>query len=434
MHAAGMNMVTPEIAHLMFESSGDCLWMVDFGGGRLYANRAIEKILGYTLEEFMETTPLSLIHPEDEHRLVTMFRQARASRTSWNGEVFRWRAKDGSYRWLESIGNPVFDDAGTLLGFCGADRDITQRLEQERRVVESERIFRATFENAGVGIAQLGEKGRWLRVNQTLCAMLGFTEAELTELDCLDLTHPDDMLHDLAQGARLVAGEIQTYIVEKRFLRKDGSWFWAAATSSLVRDSAGRFDYCIAIIRDITDQRAAEDALRQSEQDYRTLFAHSNDALLLIDPTDATIVAANDRAAALYARSAEELIGMGMASIVRNYALSRRNMERVLAGEPPTQFDNVYRRGDGADVEVSVTLSLTQYGGRTLILNTNRDVTERNRLQRALEESELRFRSIVEHGYDLILIVDAKGVARFVARSEERRVGKECRSRWSPYH
>jgi PAS domain S-box-containing protein len=128
---------------------------------------------------------------------------------------------------------------------------------------ESAERFRAIIEQAAVGIARVGLDGRWLQVNQRLCDMLGYTHDELLARTSQDITHPADREADLALGARLLTGEIPTYTLEKRYIRKDGSPVWINRATALVRDAAGEPDYLISIAEDISTRKAAEAQVQQ---------------------------------------------------------------------------------------------------------------------------------------------------------------------------
>ncbi len=110
----------------------------------------------------------------------------------------------------------------------------------QRRMAESENRFRATFEQAAVGIAHVGLDGRWLRVNARLCEIAGYTDEELRRTDFQAITHPADLATDLDLLRRLLAGEIDTCAIEKRYVRKSGEPVWVNLTVSLVRDEQGR--------------------------------------------------------------------------------------------------------------------------------------------------------------------------------------------------
>lgn len=129
---------------------------------------------------------------------------------------------------------------------------------------EEEERFRATFEHAPVGIAHIGLDGTWLLTNQGLRDFLGYTEAELCELTFADITHPDDLVSDLQQARRLYDGSIESYTIEKRYRRKDGSYVWALLSGSAVRDKDGEPRYFVAVIEDISERKAAHE--REAEE------------------------------------------------------------------------------------------------------------------------------------------------------------------------
>ena len=136
-----------------------------------------------------------------------------------------------------------------------------KRADEELREIAD--LNRATFDQAAVGIAHVGTDGRWLHVNDRLCAILGYPREELLRLTFQDITHPEDLAMGLHHVRQLLSGEIKTFSTEKRYLRKDRSLVWAHLTVSLVRTAAGEPRHFIAIVEDITDRKHAEDETRE---------------------------------------------------------------------------------------------------------------------------------------------------------------------------
>ncbi len=140
-------------------------------------------------------------------------------------------------------------------------------------IAEFVRHFQATFEQAAVGLAHVGTDGRWLRVNSRLCEIVGYPYQELMELTFQDITHPDDLAADLKQLQQVLAGEISTYAMEKRYFHKSGETLWVNLTVSLVRKPDGTPDYFISVVEDINRRHRAElerDALLAREHQART--------------------------------------------------------------------------------------------------------------------------------------------------------------------
>jgi PAS domain S-box-containing protein len=133
------------------------------------------------------------------------------------------------------------------------------------KIEKTEKLFKDTFEQAAVGIAHVAPDGRWLRVNQRLSDIVGYTRHEMLSLNFQDITYPEDLDADLKHVAQLLSGEIDSYSMEKRYCHKDGSIVWINLTVSLVRDASGRPKYFISVIEDIAERKRAEKALRESE-------------------------------------------------------------------------------------------------------------------------------------------------------------------------
>lgn len=137
--------------------------------------------------------------------------------------------------------------------------------EQERiskALQESEEHFRTAFDYAAIGMALVSPAGQWLRVNRSLCGIVGYSESELLASDFQALTHEEDLGNDLAHIYRMLAGEILTCQVEKRYLHKDGQEVWALTSISLVRDAVGSPLHFIFQIEDITERKRAESAIK----------------------------------------------------------------------------------------------------------------------------------------------------------------------------
>ena len=173
---------------------------------------------------------------------------------------------------------PLRMEDGQVLGVVAVSSDITQLKEAEAALRQSEERFRVTFEQAAVGMAHADLDGNWLRVNDRLCEQLGYTRAELLGMSFRQVTHPDDLPGDIKSYRRLVTGEITAINRDKRYLRKDGTQFWASLTAALVRDQAGTPQYCIGVVQDISERKHIEAELRQLTADLEARVHEEVDA------------------------------------------------------------------------------------------------------------------------------------------------------------
>ncbi|MCK4784403.1 MAG: PAS domain S-box protein, partial [Desulfobacteraceae bacterium] len=132
-------------------------------------------------------------------------------------------------------------------------------------ISKSEERFKATFEQAAVGIAQVDQDGRFLHINQRFCDIVGYSQDEMLERTFQDITHPDDLDTDLDHVRQVLTGKVDTYSIEKRCFRKNGEIVWANLTVSLLREDTGEPRWFVAIVEDITERKRAEESLRRRE-------------------------------------------------------------------------------------------------------------------------------------------------------------------------
>lgn len=170
---------------------------------------------------------------------------------------------DGPHTFL-SVKAPLYDVHGVAYATCGISTDITYRLRAEEALRQSEERFRAAFDSAINGVAIVVLDGRFVEVNQSFCTLTGYTEDELLVTNFQAITHPDDLEEDLALMHRLVAGEISTYQLEKRYIHKKGHVVWGVLSVSVVRDVHGEPVNLVAQVVDVTLRKKAETALSRS--------------------------------------------------------------------------------------------------------------------------------------------------------------------------
>lgn len=264
---------------------------------------------------------------------------------------------------------------------------------------ESEERFRGTFENAAVGIAHQAPNGRWLRVNGKLCEITGYSREELLERTFADITHPDDLEGDLALAGQLVAGDIPSYWIEKRLIRKDGSIVWIALTVSLVRRPEGAPDHFIKVMRDIGLRKRAEEELNASRERFAGIVESAMDAIVSLDENQ-RIVLFNQAAEKMFRCPAAEAIGTSIERFLpeRFRQTHHQHVERFASnGETNRAVGSLGRpiyglRSNGEEFPIEASISRTLAGAEKLYTVILRDITARTEADRKLKESlrELR--------------------------------------------
>jgi PAS domain S-box-containing protein len=230
----------------------------------LYLNPFAADRLGAEAASLVGQPIMDFVHPESKGLVVERLRQFARTGTAGPAMDVRFVSRSGAVIPAEIINVPItFDGQPAILGLI---RDISQRLEAERALRESEERFASAFRLSPHGMAFVGLDGRWLRANSALCAMLGYTEGELREIDFQAVTHPDDVTEDLANLARLVSGEVSSYNRVKRYYRKDRRLIWVSVAISAVHDAAGAPLYYVGQVEDITLQRQHQQQSLQAER------------------------------------------------------------------------------------------------------------------------------------------------------------------------
>jgi two-component system cell cycle sensor histidine kinase/response regulator CckA len=277
----------------------------------------------------------------------------------------------------------VFAAIGTAVGVRWSRE--SQRAAESLRT--SERELRAVFDGAGVGIALIGPDGQLRKVNRALSAFLGYSEDALLASDFQSLTHPDDLPRELELTLRMIAGELDRFELDKRFLRRDGRVAWGRLTASAARDTIGQMVYGVGMVQDITATKAAEAELRR----LAAAVDQTADTVVISD-LEGRVVYVNpafERALG-YARS--ELVGQppeATASIFGASTLDPAIWTDLAAGRSwAGELQN--RRKDGTVLDVNVVLTLVRGEDGTPIgtVGVGRDVSRERQLQRQLRAAE----------------------------------------------
>ena len=242
----------------------------------------------------------------------------------------------------------------------------------------------ATFEQAAVGMAHISPDGTWIRLNDRFCEMLGYRRAELLAKTFREVTHPGDLPATMASISSLLAGVTASLNIEKRYIRKDGSHLWAGVTLSLVRKPDGAPHYFISVAEDIAQRKAAEEALRESEQRFRSLFERAPLPGYLIDTADASIVDCNAAAAAMLGYGHDDLRRMRITDIDA-VGVEIALKTSLLEGRP-LQFESRHRTRSGGILDVMVAAVPVDIAGRRLAHGTVVDITERKRAEAGLRD------------------------------------------------
>lgn len=269
--------------HFALEGAGEGVWDWNIHTGKILFSKRWKEMFGYAENEFENSFNAwdQHLHPEDRANTLIALREYLDGRLEEHSIEFRFRCKDGNWKWVLGRGMVVSrDQQGKPLRMVGTATDISELKLAQQEMAASEHNFRVLFENSPTGmVAGAPETRRIVQANRIALDMLGYDEKEILTKTADQLTHPDDQEISNQYRQRLHDGLIDRACLEKRYLRKDGSSFWAETCVSTLQDNNGKTILFIASIIDITERKQAEIALKESEYRYRSLFDNTQEGI-----------------------------------------------------------------------------------------------------------------------------------------------------------
>ncbi|MBU1169547.1 MAG: PAS domain S-box protein [Proteobacteria bacterium] len=242
-----------------------------------YVNPFFCKLTGYSRSDIMGQNPRILKSGNHSSEFYRNLWTTLCSGNVWRGEIQN-KKKNGELFWEDAVISPIKNNVGEITHFVAVKKDISEKKNADLKlsdlslqnemilnsVRESEERFRGAFETAPHGMALVSKEGRWLKVNQSMCQIIGYSMAELLSIDFQTITHPDDLDTDLDYVKQLLDGRRESYQMEKRYIHKDGHFIWILLSVSLVKNADGTPLYFVSQIQDI-DERKKTESLKQSE-------------------------------------------------------------------------------------------------------------------------------------------------------------------------
>jgi len=370
---------TAKLLSMITEQVADSILIADPNFRITYVNPAFERLFGYTLEEIKGQTPEFLDAETDAEKTQQELQVTVSSGLTWRGEMMN-RKKDGTVFPCELTAFPLVDERGELIAYAESQRDITARRKAEEASREREYILRESQRVAALGSYVLDiAANRWTS-SDVLDAVFGIDrEYHRDSQGWLEIVHPDHQDEMREYFYNSVLSQHRSFDREYRIIRlNDGQERWVHGLGELEFDADGNPVRMIGTIRDITEQRRAEEALRASEERFRTYVSHAPDAILIAD-SDGRLVEVNPAAGKLTGYSRSELLDMTVADLaepeLRGAAMGKFAAARS-AGSSTTEIR--LRKKDGAVIFASLD-AVALSNDRLMAFCT--DITETKRLR-----------------------------------------------------
>lgn len=258
-------------------------WEVDFKNDIVYWQPMTKKIHEVP-EDFKPDlqTAINFFSRESREKVIEALKNALEYGTSYDIELELITAA-GNKKWTRAIGFPEFSE-GKCIRLIGTIQDIDQEKKIQKELQHSEEQFRTAFTYSPIGMALVSIEGKWMKVNQKLCDIVGYSEEELLQKTFMDITHPDDVQTDLALVKKTSHEPFQNVQREKRYLHKKGYIIWVLVNISILKNDDGTSSHFITQVQDITERKAKEIELVRANQELTSLF--NSDAHVSIIATD----------------------------------------------------------------------------------------------------------------------------------------------------
>jgi PAS domain S-box-containing protein len=295
---------------------------------------------------------------------------------------------------LVSVG--IFVSMGVLVSY------FHERLWRANELAEDAQ-FRALFEQALVGMTQVGLDDRFQRVNQRLCEIVGYNREELLDKTLQEITHPDELGADVGLLPKALASERSTCILERQWLRKNHSSVKVNLSVTLARETSGAPKYFILVVEDVTERKHAAVATAQ----LAAIVQSSLDAIIG-KTLDGTITSWNAGAEKIFGYAAEEMIGCSITKLIPpdRQGDEEKILARIKRGKSVQHFEAVRVKKEGGWIDISVTVSPIKDASGEIVgaSKVARDITAQKQAEKKLKESEERFRTLVETAPEAIFI------------------------------
>lgn len=395
----------------VYSFSSICI--LNTAGRIIWVNDALIKLVGYSDEQIYAAESFAdFLAPESREFVLFNFMKFVRREIYEHHYQFYLIRSDGQKRLIEKYMTHYEDQNGDL-NLIISMMDITDLHRQHEILRESEARFQSAFDFAAIGMTLVSPEGKFIKANQTLCSMLGYSDKELCSKTFMELTHPDDLDTDIKYVDRLIRGEIDSYQMEKRYFRKSGKIVWALLSVSLVRDNSGKPCFFISQIQNITDKKEAELLQIENEKTFRVLNELMSDYIFRLTPQEDgqlkfSVIAGNYTGAT--GRQPEQISSQAdWYKLVHpdDLTIFQHNFNKVFTEKKPVEFECRSFTPDGPIrwIEIIASPDLNESTHElTAIYGSIRNITKRKESELLLQDSEHKYRNLVENLHSGILV------------------------------
>jgi diguanylate cyclase (GGDEF)-like protein/PAS domain S-box-containing protein len=377
------------------ENAQEWIWEVDSEGKYTFVSPVVEKILGYTPEEMLDKHFYDLFHSEDREELKAAAFEAFNKKQSFREFINRNIHKKGNIVWLSTSGIPVLNPEGKLVGYRGADADISERKRAEDKMEESERRFQDVAANTGDWIWETDNQGKYIYSSPVVEKVIGYKPEEVVGKFFYDFIHPDERDRIKKSVYEVFSQKNKFFNILNNKVHKNGKTVICETSGVPILLINGELCGYRGAVRNITERRLAEEALRASEEKAKAISDASTDAIIVMDGKGC-ISYFNHAAERIFGYTQEEAIGRKLHSFLVSEKCRDEYHRRLPVFEKTGQCKvigkTLERQGynkDGNRFPIELSISSFQIKGEWHSVGTVRNITRRKKMEKQLKEAAI---------------------------------------------
>ncbi len=393
----------------ILEEMEDAYFEVDLGGHFTFVNNSVCRDLGYSREELMGMSYKKFTVEEDIESVFRVFNEVYQTGVPNKGFPWRTTRKDGSHGFVETSVSPLRNDKGEIIGFRGVGRDITERKKTEEELNLQKARFQQLFDNSPDAIIMVDIDDRLIHANKGFEALFGYSAEELQGRSIRKLIVPEEDAQATPTSLqRVFSGEVVRREAVRR--HKDGSLVDVSILSYPIRVNDKVVGACFTYT-DITQRRKVEEALRQSEENYKTLFDSAAIGMYVLDTETMKVVMGNRAAREMAGfKSEREGIGVNPFDFVvpedREKVLEVAITDFLQDSFKPREIRVMDK--DGRRGWISISSARIMHEGKLAALVSIMDITEGKQAEEALRQSEENYRALFDSSVTGTIVMDAE--------------------------
>jgi PAS domain S-box-containing protein len=415
------------------ENSNDAIVGKNLNGTVLSWNHGAEEIYGYTADEMIGNS-VSRIFPPGSDELEQILDNVSQGETIAHYHTHRI-TKNGDKIDISLTTSPIKDSYGNIIGASSISRDITRQKQAERALQKTEAQLSMITTNMADVICQANKDGIYIYISPSVKSILGYEPTEMVGKSMFDFVHPDDR-DKVTSCMQDAVGKCLTQSAQYRYQKADGSYLWFGTKGTPIFDEDGEINGFVCNSRDITQQKNAEDALRESEEKYRTLIESAKDPISVMD-YNGVFILTNKAGANSFNMEPPEMLGKSLRELFPKNADKQMELIR-----------KVFTTGEGLEVEIPLKYGEVEkwystriqplFGPENKVQNVqiiSRDITDiketQIKLEQALEDKDMLMKEIYHRVKNNLMVISSllNLQSRYIKDEEARGIFKESQDR-----